>query len=203
MRFVGITVALFLAGCSGSIVIGNDRGDGGPSLGPDAGRPLDGGGLPIDTGLVDAGPPADTGPRPDGGGLPACTPGFPTSWPYPMTAAAYKTKFWSGLIQVQAQCTLAGACHGMGAPNPPSIPAMMTEVDANYAALIQQLWSRAQGGLPNAVLSTHHKPGMSQIHTYTAEEQAYVDGFLRGAAMCNGCSGGTCTCAAPAACTTP
>lgn len=198
VRALPLIFLLLSAGCSGTIVVGYDL-DGSPSSIPDTGTPRDTGPGSPDTGMpLDAGPGRDAG---DGGA--GCAPGFPASWPYPITGAAYKSKFWSGLAPIQAQCTLPAACHGMGSRNPPSIPATALEVDANPTLLIQQLWVESLGGLPNATLSTHHKQGAVSSHPYTPEEQSYVDNFLRAAAGCNGCTGGTCTCPAPAACTAP
>jgi hypothetical protein len=142
--------------------------------------------------------PADSGTT-----LPPCVAGFPGMWPYPVTSQAYQTHYFNGANTAGAQCNSATGCHLTGSPYSPSMPAPgdTATIDANYNTLITQLWTWAQGGLPSAQLYTHHQTGISATHTFSPQESAFIQDFLTKAAACNGCTGGICTCAAPAYCT--
>jgi hypothetical protein len=195
-RVLGVVAVLgpAPAGCGGDIVFGSARGDGGSAItGADVGAQV------ADTGVV----PRDGGIAGGMDAEAACPTTFPTGWPFPTTATAYRSHFWTS---IGPTCSLGTACHGVNG-TPPTHQPMIPEdanIQANLATSISDLMLKAQPGGSTARLSAHHRVGSldnPNSFMFPAATQALVDAFVAELQSCSGCTGGTCTCAAPTACT--
>jgi hypothetical protein len=127
--------------------------------------------------------------------MPACDAPMPVRWPYPATAAAYRSHFWDSMPNRTA-CSLS-ACHGVAAEgavqNSPLIPG--TEAELAETALlrtaIDDLWARVipatrEGATgPVSALAWEHSPtGGKRAPEFTPQQVSFIADFIERSQNC-------------------